>query len=334
MNINDSSNAGGEEVVHATGDASVSIVEIDLELISPRAGARGVVLDRVSKLAESIKDIGLQCPIIIRITNSGAMEIVAGWHRFEAFRLLGKKSIPSIIRNVSDLEAELIQIDENLCREDLTPAQMAAAITRRKQIYEALHPETSAGGDRKSTRQIGDLKKTAKHKRFTKVTAEATGRPERSVQRAARRGRRIGHKNLDRIAKSSLDRPGELDALAALPMAQRDALIEKAAKGEIVSARELRSEASSENWRGEFRRLMNKVRNSADRTWASQELGTTSGAGDIPDFLVRDPEARIDAVIRDLGAMRVAEGAAMRLSPDERAQLSDRLSSDAPATFP
>ncbi len=34
-----------------------------------------------------------------------------------------------------------IEIDENLCRAELTPAQRAQAIARRKQIWEALHPE-------------------------------------------------------------------------------------------------------------------------------------------------------------------------------------------------
>ncbi|HNT63765.1 MAG TPA: hypothetical protein PKH90_13035 [Candidatus Desulfobacillus denitrificans] len=33
------------------------------------------------------------------------------------------------------------RINENLCRAELTPVQRAAAIRRRKQIWEALHPE-------------------------------------------------------------------------------------------------------------------------------------------------------------------------------------------------
>ncbi len=56
------------------------------------------------------------------------------------------------------------------------PAQHAVQTARRKEIYEALHPETAHGGDRAS-RQDGDLKSD----RFTD-TAARTGRSKRKVR--------------------------------------------------------------------------------------------------------------------------------------------------------
>jgi len=50
----------------------------------------------------------------------------------------------------------------------------------RKRYYELLHPETAHGGDRKSSRQLGDLIEN----RFTQDTADKTGRAERSVMRS------------------------------------------------------------------------------------------------------------------------------------------------------
>jgi hypothetical protein len=41
--------------------------------------------------------------------------------------------------------AELAEIDENLIHIDLTPAERAMHITRRKELYEKLHPETQKG---------------------------------------------------------------------------------------------------------------------------------------------------------------------------------------------
>jgi ParB/RepB/Spo0J family partition protein len=249
------------------------ITDVKMHLLQAREGSRPAVMERVQQLAESIAKIGLQYPIIVRsgLNDSpgeiGVMEILAGRHRYEAFRLLGKHTIPAIIVDINDLQAELIGIDENLCRQDLSPAEEAAAIARRKEIYDLLNPQATHGGDRKSTRQNGDLKASVKQQRFTKVTAETTGKPERSVQRAARRGKRIGSKNLNRITRTSLDKASELDALLALPTVQQEALIERAVKGECVSARQPTSQTLSESWRGEFRRLIAKVPSNDDREW-------------------------------------------------------------------
>lgn len=70
--------------------------------------------------------------------------VVAGHHRTEAARRLGWETIAANVLDdaTSDLAIELIEIDENLCRAELTPAQRAIAIKRRKQIWEALHPES------------------------------------------------------------------------------------------------------------------------------------------------------------------------------------------------
>jgi ParB-like chromosome segregation protein Spo0J len=75
---------------------------------------------------------------------------MAGLHRVKAARKLGWETVPAILREADDLVAELVLIDENLCRRDLTPAERAVAVKRRKAVYLQLHPETAHGGDRKS----------------------------------------------------------------------------------------------------------------------------------------------------------------------------------------
>jgi hypothetical protein len=61
----------------------------------------------------------------------------------------------------------------------------AQAVSRRKQICEALHPKTKRGGNAQGPcRQFGQ---TAKEK-FTEATAAATGKAERNIHRAAARG--------------------------------------------------------------------------------------------------------------------------------------------------
>ena len=98
--------------------------------------------------------------------------------------------------------AELAEIDENLCRSNLSPAQEAQAIARRKAIYEELHPETKHGGDRKSD-QVDNL--ATRSDRFTAATSDATGKSERDIRRAAARGEALGD-DLNAIAGTSVDR--------------------------------------------------------------------------------------------------------------------------------
>ena len=92
-------------------------------------GRRDLNEGAVNLLMESIKEIGLQTPISVRLTDvpnseTGELEqdfvLVTGRHRLEAFKRLGKTEIPCIERECSDIDAELEEIAENLHRTDLT----------------------------------------------------------------------------------------------------------------------------------------------------------------------------------------------------------------------
>jgi ParB family transcriptional regulator, chromosome partitioning protein len=89
-------------------------------------------------------------PIIVRRRGAG-YELIAGRHRFEAARNCGHQTIRAeVYDSLSDDEAELIQIDENLIRANLSDAERILHVARRKELYEKLHPETKPGGDRRS----------------------------------------------------------------------------------------------------------------------------------------------------------------------------------------
>ncbi len=76
-------------------------------------------------------------------------------------------------------------------------------------IYEELHPETVNGANQHTrVRQIGEGYPAD---RFTSETASATGKSERSIQRAATRGKALKD-DLGEIAGTSLDKGVELDA--------------------------------------------------------------------------------------------------------------------------
>src|SRR5262245_42458979 len=77
-------------------------------------------LDRsaVNRLAESIEQIGLRHPITVR-EKGDKYHLIAGQHRLEACRKLGREHVPAIIVKMTNDEARLWEIAENLHRADL-----------------------------------------------------------------------------------------------------------------------------------------------------------------------------------------------------------------------
>jgi N6-adenosine-specific RNA methylase IME4 len=272
-------------------------VEIDLALCDASLRARPIDDASVKTLAMSIGVNGLLNPITVRravVSRGGRMidgfEIVAGHHRVKAFGLLGRETIPAFVVELDDLHAELALIDENLCRNDLTPAERAAATARRKHIYVWLHPETKHGVNQ-HTRGVANLATpddVEPAERFTAATAEATGSSERVVRRDATRGEALGDDAL-RVARTSLDKGEELDALARLAPEARAALIDRAAAGEKVSAKvEAKKQA---------------------RAVREAELGARQCA--LPDrkfcIIVEDPAWRQEVWSRETGLDRAAD---------------------------
>ncbi|MEW6114328.1 MAG: ParB/RepB/Spo0J family partition protein [Thermodesulfobacteriota bacterium] len=96
----------------------------------------------LTELSESIREMGVIQPLIVRPTQTGSYEIVAGERRWRAARMAGYSTVPVIIRNVSDSEALETALIENLQREDLNPLDTAEAyetlISRFSYTHEAL----------------------------------------------------------------------------------------------------------------------------------------------------------------------------------------------------
>lgn len=138
---------------------------------------------------------------------------------------------------VDVLHAELMEIDENLARSELSAAEEAACILRRKAIYEEIHFPAKAAGGRASAISQGRSVQVANAKSaFATQTAESSGKSIRAIQVAAQRGSIIGP-DFARIVGTSLDKGVEMDALIKLPEDERSNLTERAAAGESVSAR-------------------------------------------------------------------------------------------------
>ena len=209
---------------------TLHIIEVPLQSLRASEQPRPLITADVDRMAASLREVGLISPIRIRKAGDG-WQIVAGHHRVAAARAIGWESINAIVTEAGEnLQAELIEIDENLCRSELSPAQRTAAIKRRKQIWEALHPNSGTSCPTIPERGRG------RPQEFAAETAAASGQSKRDINRDLARAESLGD-DLDRIVGTSLDKGVELDALKAMPEQERKELIDRAEAGEKVSAR-------------------------------------------------------------------------------------------------
>jgi ParB family chromosome partitioning protein len=86
--------------------------------------------EQLAELAASIASNGVVQPVLVRPLANGRYQLIAGERRWRASELAGKKTIPAILRQVSDEQAMEITIVENLQRADLNPMEQARAFER------------------------------------------------------------------------------------------------------------------------------------------------------------------------------------------------------------
>lgn len=103
------------------------IVELKITQIEPNANQPRKSFDqeKLSILADSIKEHGLIQPIIVVKSDNGFYTIVAGERRWRAAKKAGLDSIPAVVKNYSAQTVTEVALIENLQREDLNPIEEA-----------------------------------------------------------------------------------------------------------------------------------------------------------------------------------------------------------------
>lgn len=192
------------------------LATLDIGSIVVGTRLRGAQPEQVAALAESIAAVGLLNPIAVyrhRRFAGGKYEeafgLIAGLHRLEACRSLGLAEIDANILELEELERQIAECDENLCGPVLSPSERARFTRRRKEAYEALHPETRHGANQHTrSSQVA--------KSYADDQAEKTGVHANTVRRDAERGEKVIDEVLDLIRGTSLDTGLYLDGLKRL----------------------------------------------------------------------------------------------------------------------
>ena len=117
--------------------------------------ARPIDEDHAAAIAASMMDRGLINPITVRATpaaNGGKtpLTLVAGGHRLRGAQLNNWEEIDVIVVSADAVEAQLIELSENIYRNELNPLDRALFVLKFREIYEEKFGKIARGGDRKS----------------------------------------------------------------------------------------------------------------------------------------------------------------------------------------
>ena len=156
--------------------------EMPLSDLHPFEGHPFKVLDDelMGQTVESIKQIGVVSPLIVRPDPESGFEILSGHRRLHAAQLAGLETVPVIVKEMDDDAAIIFMVDSNLQRENILPSERAFSYKMKLEAMKHqgersdLQPETTS-------RQLGEKLQTS-----VAVMSEEMGESQRQIQRFIR----------------------------------------------------------------------------------------------------------------------------------------------------
>ena len=124
--------------------APVGMLEIPTGEIEPNPHQPREYFDEeaLNALAESIREVGVLQPVLVRETDDG-YELIAGERRWRAARKVGLQTVPAIVRVADDALALQQAIVENVQREALDPLEEAAAYQQLIEDFKLTHDDVA-----------------------------------------------------------------------------------------------------------------------------------------------------------------------------------------------
>ena len=161
----------------AADAAAKQRTEMPLSDLHPFEGHPFKVLDDelMAQTVESIKQIGVVSPLIVRPDPEGGYEILSGHRRLHAAQLAGLETVPVIVKEMDDDAAIIFMVDSNLQRENILPSERAFSY---KMKLEAMKHQGERGD--LTSAQVGPKSWAAQ------VVAEEAGDSKSQVKRYIR----------------------------------------------------------------------------------------------------------------------------------------------------
>ena len=272
-------------------------MKIDIAKIKIDESRRAVDAGKVKELAESIQEIGLLNPI----TVTGNYALIAGAHRIEAYKILGRKEIEANVLDISGIKAKLAEIDENLIRNELHYTERGDLLLERKQIYESLHPETKHGATGNKGGKIVESDTLS----FSTDVAKKTGVSKRTIEREVLIAESLPPEVKETVRKHDIPKTDALKLARMEPEKQKkvsDMIASGEAKSVIDAQRKVLKQtivsqygdaSKNKNNAVDIHKTKNKYRIIyADPPWAYGDtrsgMGTTGATDHYPTMPLKD----------------------------------------------
>jgi ParB family transcriptional regulator, chromosome partitioning protein len=197
----------------------------DVEVGSIIVGGRkrAFSTERARELAHSIERVGLLHPVAV----TPSLRLVAGLHRLEAHKILGRTHVPCVVLTDDALLGELAEIEENLVRQDLTVLERGEHHKRAKEIYEA----SPFGPD--------DERNNFAAQPYTAEMAGKSGVSRRTVEQEIQIASWLDEAVKGLIRGTPLDdRKADLLFLARLPAQSQKKVVAMVNKGQVKTVRQ------------------------------------------------------------------------------------------------
>lgn len=126
-------------------------------IVSTGRGRR--VFTRISELATSIKKFGLIHPIVIAPTDKPEkFKLVAGERRYRSAILAGLSEVPVVLRKDNDIILAEIELEENVCRQDITFEEEGTILATIQELKRSTNPKWTVSDTAEMTgRSMGDV---------------------------------------------------------------------------------------------------------------------------------------------------------------------------------
>ena len=154
--------------------------EMPLSDLHPIEGHPFKVLDDelMEQTVESIKQIGVVSPLIVRPDPEGGFEILSGHRRLHAAQLAGLETVPVIVKEMDDDAAIIFMVDSNLQRENILPSERAFSYKMKLEAMKHQGERGDLTSGQVGQKSVGTVSRD--------IVAEQAGDSSRNVQRFIR----------------------------------------------------------------------------------------------------------------------------------------------------